>query len=494
MPSPDAGPTPLGGLSNARLWYQTPDRMLEPNNTHCHTCLSYTDAPPLQGSPTMSHAPRNIVLVTIDSLRADHCGFLGDDRGLTPTLDELAAEGVAYQNAVSPGPQTFSTMPAVFSGHRRVGGDVQHAPGETHWRRRLAAIDAHLDRYGSIAEHFSEMGYTTAGISPNPWASSAAGFDRGFDVFSNMVGKASRGWVRSFVKGLPGIDSTQKSVQLILDLLGGRSFFASADQIHTELQSIREDLTEPYFLWVFLLDTHFPFLPPGSHREEQSYIGMLQSTIRSAPAMRGHSETMPETVRGSIQRSYRDTVRTVDHAIDKLRSELGGDRPVLLVHSDHGESFGEHGNYGHHHRELYQENVHVPYLVHDGRIEADVSEPVSLTTIPQLSHAVATGSEFDPTSITSPAAVSMSEGGLNRAARDREFKYIEHDTDRSLYTLLEGGELKDVAEHYPERCADLREYIDRADRHVSETETLAHAARRVARDPPKRQNPEAGSP
>lgn len=108
---------------------------------------------------------RNIVLVSIDSLRADHCGFMGYDRGTTPNLDRLANEGVVFVNAIAPGPATPQSMPAIFTGaHPYAAVDSEKFDTRKN-------IKHHLNRSRTIPEQLTELGYTTAGFSPNPFTS-----------------------------------------------------------------------------------------------------------------------------------------------------------------------------------------------------------------------------------------------------------------------------------------------------------------------------------
>lgn len=432
----------------------------------------------------MSTTARNIVLVSIDSLRGDHCGFLGDDRGLTPTMDTLADEGVAFETAVAPGPQTFSSMPAVFTGQPRPAGGIESYRGETHWERRLAAIDDHLDRYAPLPERLRELGYTTAGFSPNPWASSASGFDRGFDRFEDFSNEGDDGRLQRLAKRVPGIDTDAKPVELLLDMLSGRSFFAQWESFYEQLDEVRRTLEEPYFLWVFLLDTHYPFFASRTHRHEQSLYGMYASAIRSEKAMRGNASMMPADVRTSVTRSYRDTVRSVDAFLDRFRADAAEDDPALIVHSDHGESFGDHSNYGHHHRELYEENVHVPYFIHNAGSRATVTDPTSLATVPTAALDIARGGRVDPAELSSSAAVSTSECGAQEAVRERQFKYVDDD-DGELVFDLEADPLErtDASGTYDEVRHRARSRLEQFGTHRTETDDVSRAARRVAGSP-----------
>ncbi|APE95108.1 sulfatase-like hydrolase/transferase [Halodesulfurarchaeum formicicum] len=423
---------------------------------------------------------KNIILVSIDSLRADHCGFLGDERGLTPTMDALADEGLAFETAVAPGPQTFSSMPVAFTGYPRPAEPLDRYPGATHWERRLAALDEHMGRYASLPERLRERGYETAGFSPNPWASTASGFDRGFDVFEDFSG-VNGGWLRAVADRLPGIDTDSKPVELALDLLTGSSFFARWESFYDDLDAVRQDLSEPYFLWVFLMDTHYPFLPGRAHRTEQSLLGTYTSALKSETAMRGNGDTMGAGAAESVRASYRDTVRSVDAFLDRLHTDAAGDDSALIVHADHGESFGEHGNYGHHHRQLYEENVHVPYLVHNAGSDATVADPASLATIPDVALSIARDGTVDPEAITTPNAVATSEGGSKRAVRDRRFKYLETEDGETLFDLqADPSESTDVADTHRDRCLHGRARLARFQCQREETTAISRAARAIA--------------
>ena len=417
----------------------------------------------------MSADGRNVVSVSIDSLRGDHCGYLGNDRGLTPTLDRLAEEGVAYENAVAPGPQTFSSMPVIMTGERRRPTTLEEYPQESHWGRRLAAIDDHLQRHATLAERLQELGYETAAVTPNPWTSSLSGFDRGFDVFEDFSESDSAGLGERVAERLPGVDADSRPVELVLNMLSGSEFFSRWESLTEQIEATREQLSEPYFLWVFILDTHFPFFPPRTHREEQSTLGMYYSGYRSSDAMRGNGGTMSERVRQSVARSYRDAVRSSDAFLDYLLAEVGEDDPAVLVHSDHGESFGEHGRYGHHHRRVYEENIHVPYVVHNAGVDADVTAPTSLASIFDTTLEIARTGTFDPET-TDQSVVAASECGTNRAVRGRRFKYIEEADGSQLFDLeRDPGEQRDVAGDRPRRCRELRRALAGFDRHTTET-------------------------
>jgi arylsulfatase len=125
----------------------------------------------------MSDGRPNIVLVTIDSLRADYCGYIDDDSTATPTLDRLAEEGLAFETAIAPGPSTPESMPAVFTGEYPIDGDENTLAA---WRDR---IRRHMRTRDPLASRLSRAGYETAAFTPNPFTSRHFAFDQGFDRF-----------------------------------------------------------------------------------------------------------------------------------------------------------------------------------------------------------------------------------------------------------------------------------------------------------------------
>ncbi|NHN43191.1 sulfatase-like hydrolase/transferase [Halorubellus sp. JP-L1] len=429
----------------------------------------------------MSDQRPNVVLVSIDSLRADHCGHLGDDDDLTPTLDALAADGVAFRNAVAPGPQTFSSMPVAFTGEYRPPNSLDATVADDHWTRRMAAIDRHVSRYETIPERLSRRGYDTAGFSPNPWTSTISGFDRGFDHFVDISDGDDTRLRDRIAERLFGPSPDRKALELAKHLVTGSSFFAQWDSFYDDVRECVADLEEPYFLWVFLMDTHFPFVTTRKHRVERSALGMYYNTARSQGAMRGTEDSMPKAVARSTRASYRDTVRAADDFLDAITTDLAADDPVTVVHSDHGESFGDHGNYGHHHRCVYEENVHVPFVVHGADVRASVDRPTSLAALPDIIDDVADTGTFDPMAASSDVAVASSEGGRHRAARGERFKFVDDDGDEVLYDLLnDPRETEDASAGNGATRRRLARTLRTHDDHLDELARLDRATRTVA--------------
>ena len=99
---------------------------------------------------------RNIVMVTADSLRADHCGFVDSESSLTPTIDRLAEEGVSYSEAIAPGPRTPSSVPVLFTGEFMTDHESWSMAD---WQGRQSRIGRHMERFTHLSERLQRRGY-----------------------------------------------------------------------------------------------------------------------------------------------------------------------------------------------------------------------------------------------------------------------------------------------------------------------------------------------
>ena len=245
----------------------------------------------------------NIVLITLDTTRADRMGFLGSDRGLTPNLDSLARQAVVFSRAYSQVPLTTPSHAVVLTGtypqfnHLNYMGDV------------LGQVLPYLP------DILHKNGYRTAAfvgalvLEPKRLA---PGFERGFDIYD--AGFHRRGPKEDRYRSLER--RGQEVVKRALAWLSKRP-------------------AGPFFLWVHLYDPHDPYTPPEPYK----------TRYRSEP--------------------YDGEIAYTDSAVAKLIAGLrsGGlfDDAVIAVTADHGESFGEHGE-KHHGIFLYDETIHVPLL------------------------------------------------------------------------------------------------------------------------------------
>ncbi|WP_434522791.1 sulfatase-like hydrolase/transferase [Halorubrum sp. AS12] len=255
----------------------------------------------------------NIVLVSIDSLRADYCGFMGHEGGITPTLDSMAKDAIVFENATSPGPRTPESMPGIFTGEF-VSDDL---PTDMVPQREL--INKHMERHRTLPEQLSEMGYTTIGLTPNPFTSRFFGFDRGFDYFQDFIGDSSDGFYQRLFKGWLGGDTVSNVLRLSRNMIQREEVFKPWESFYDEAISEVQDTEEPYFLWVFLMDVHEPYMAGDGFRstkfwERWSAIWRLYLGDKESP--------FDEKTTRRLIRAYEDSIEYTDAFFDRLLDDL----------------------------------------------------------------------------------------------------------------------------------------------------------------------------
>ena len=317
---------------------------------------------------------RNVVLVTYDSLRADHCGYMGYGRDTTPNLDQLAQEGVGFTNAISPASRTNPSMAGIFTGEPMVVRD-QVADAE-HARR-------HLARYGTLAEGLSERGYATGAFCPNAYASRHYGFDRGFDQFEDFLFSNDR-YQDVFRKHLSD-SGLYTLVRNFRNYLRREEAFKTWDRYIDEIEEWVHAQSEPFCLWVFSLDTHFPHLTPRKYREWSSLFEQYYYNWRCNQLIDDLDPDLSERDKRKIINIYDDSVRFGDVLLAELQDRLSEFDPVYVIFGDHGEAFGERDIYGHFYPALYEENINVPFVVSESVPGIDdPTRPLSLTQLPAI--------------------------------------------------------------------------------------------------------------
>lgn len=404
---------------------------------------------------------RNVVMVSIDSLRADHCGFMGCERETTPTIDGLAEEGVVFENAIAPAPSTPGSMSATHTGKFLKPYSDGDDPVIVNRRQN---ISRHISENETIAERLSGHGYTTIGFSPNPFTSRYFGFDKGFDQYTDFLESDSRPFAdtydRIFQRFISG-NTKLTPVRLALNWLEGEEIFKSWEEYYEDILAAVDDASEPYFLWVFLLDTHLPYFVDNSRRTDASWLDMWRYNLR---LYRNDPTFSPDELEELVS-LYDATIRRVDDFVDRLTDDLRDTDPVYLIHSDHGEAFGEHGNFGHD-PYTYEENIHVPYIIANADETGTRSGPTSLRRVAAHASYYAGLDEFDAPGSADGADTLSNPFGVRSAIRTKDWKYIwepDSDTGQEVYALAEDPEEEQNRLHgqteagqYLRRLADHR--------------------------------------
>jgi len=322
--------------------------------------------------PNASSEDPNILVIVVDALRADHLSSYGYARSTSPNLDRLAREGVLFENAISAASWTLPSHASLLTG-RYV---YEHGAG---WETEKALIDS---PYPTLAEALRSRGYRTGGFSGNLfWFTSDRGFDRGFihfeDYFQSITDMVLRTLYGRVIENF------------VLRRLGFEDIPArkrASDINRAVLQWIERDREKPFFVFVNFMDNHDPYLPPQPYRSRFSNLkrpgGILNWRVgRAQPKM------TREELQGEID-AYDGAIAYVDEQINILIAELqrrSVERNMLvIITSDHGESFGEHNVYLHA-NSLYREEIHVPLIIRlKGKVPAGarVSQPVTNAALP----------------------------------------------------------------------------------------------------------------
>jgi arylsulfatase A-like enzyme len=273
----------------------------------------------------------NVVLIVVDTLRADHLGSYGHSEETSPFIDSLAAQGVRFARCHAPAswtkPSVASLMTSLYPG--------QH--GAVHFKQQLP------DAVTTIAEIMAANGFVTYGYVANPNLKTLFNFDQGFHFYDDLLmrDRLSQATLRAMPLAAP-----------VFERLTGRNFnFRDNDDIATALPRI-EDWLEAYsdqnfFMYLHFMEPHTPYAPPAPY--DTLFPGQGEGRRKQAT------------------RLYDGEIRYLDGQLQKLfalfeRLDLVRNTLFILT-SDHGEAFGEHRDWEHDHT-VYQEQLHVPLILH----------------------------------------------------------------------------------------------------------------------------------
>lgn len=395
---------------------------------------------------------RNIILITIDSLRADHCSFMGYHRETTPTLDKMARKGLYFKNAVAASVPTPTSMYSVFTADYPLTlGKSLH----TELRKQF------LERK-TIAEVLSEKGYTTISFNKNPYIPPESGYGKGFSIL--------KGYSESRIHRL--LYLVFKANRNMADLILATGISSDSKKEYKDIIETLEKVSRPYFLWVLLLDTHVPYIPSKRKYSKHIHNYIINYKLRKMK-WRGKLSTNEKQ---KLINAYDDCILSADEFVGKLMRETREDDPIFIVHADHGDGFGEHGFY-HHPPVLYEELIHVPLVIYNADIKGKIEKPVSLLGLsPSILELIGEKNEFPSESFLNDGkewviSKVFDKGKRKIAVRMEKWKYIEGQKEEGeLYNLeKDPAEQENLINDYPDLVKEFRIIIRN---HIKEEERI----------------------
>jgi arylsulfatase A-like enzyme len=410
--------------------------------------------PPSAASTDRRPAVPHVILLSIDTLRADSLACSGSPEARAPHLDALAGDALCFTQASSSAAWTLPAMASVMTG---VAPQVH---GALHLRSRVP------EGLPTLAEVLRHAGYHTAAFVSSTVLGPQANLTQGFDEFHAWPGP----WLGH---SLGASLLTARVPRFRQDEAPPP---ALADAVTDWLRAHHE---EPFFLWVHAFDPHAPYGPPRRYlRGTPPPGGHLRFEGWDEEAIRAGTWVPTVAERSWIRQLYEAEVRWTDDAVGRLLAELKRlevyDDALILVVSDHGEEFWEHGGYGHGHT-LYDELLHVPLVVKlPARPEnqiGPITTPVSTaslfaTVLDACDLPLPAGHPAAGSLLASPARPLLSQG-LNRyedrrAVRFGRLKYIcwTMSGREELYDLeRDPGETVDLAALSPAELAEGRRLL-----------------------------------
>jgi arylsulfatase A-like enzyme len=316
----------------------------------------------------------NILLITIDALRADHLGMYGYDPNISPNMNKLSERGVVFDHAIVQAPWTGASVASfVTSLYPTELGIV---------RQRTILADMYVDKTRvTLAEVLQDAGYRTQAYVTNSIVAPRKKFDQGFDDFvvtqSPFSFDLSALHERTLIEFACDKSKRISYVQPLCRLFdqGYRQLFGlqltwglgwPVSEYGTRFLQQHKD--ERFFLWLYYVDPHARYDPPVP-------FGSLPSEVTRAREQTLRATAKKRRLKGTVRNEaelealvalYDGEIVYVDSLVGQVLDELDRqgltDRTMIIVNADHGEEFMDHGNYTHGHA-LYDELLRVPLII-----------------------------------------------------------------------------------------------------------------------------------
>jgi len=371
-----------------------------------------------------AHKGPNVLLISIDSLRADHLSSYGYARKTTPSIDRIASEGMLFEQHMSSSSWTLPGHASLFTSLP----DSIHGAFETN-RRIPEALH-------TLAERFHDAGYKTQGFFAGPYLHPSFGFGQGFDSYIDCASYADEIDNRPLEDWLGKKEVERKSHE---DITNPRVYAAWQKWLAGRGEGA-------FFTFVHLWDVHFDYLPPAPFDKQFDADYSGQVTGENFFTDPNINAALPERDKQHIIALYDGEIAWTDSFIQKIRDDLERagllENTIIAITADHGEELFDHGGKGHR-MTLYDEVIHIPLVLRypaqlpkGVRIPAQTSSVdvgptlLELAGLPAATDVLGTSLVHfarDPASAHPRRAVSelTSVGRNMRAVRSLDYKLID---------------------------------------------------------------------
>lgn len=289
----------------------------------------------------------NVVLVSIDDLRADHLGLYGNARKTSSAIDALGRSGTVFRDASATAPWTLpshlSMMTSLHSSEHGINFEPNFEPD-------VANIPILGDHFVTLAERFKAGGYVTAAFTNGTYVQGRLGFEQGFDRY---------------------FESSDANAVPVLK--------------REVTRWLRRRGDDPFFIFLHVFKAHLPFRPPMEFlREMVEKPELTQFGVFDFYRVQSGKRDLTPELRDQLGYLYDAEIRYADTLVKRLVDELTMqgiiDETLIVVTSDHGEEFGEHGSLGHG-GTLYEEVLQIPLVIKGPGVAADRSVDTPVSTL-----------------------------------------------------------------------------------------------------------------
>lgn len=319
--------------------------------------------------PAAAPGSPNVLVIVVDTLRADHLSTYGYGRPTSPNLSRIADQGVLFENAMAPSSWTLPSHASMLTGR------YPHEHGACYMGVSL------LPQYPVLGEAFQRLGYRTAGFSASTYFfSRRTGLGRGFIHFEDDYESPASAFPQAYYG--ERVEQALYHLNIAKDRIGRRN----ARQINQHaLRWIESNHGHPFFIFLNYYDVHDPYLPPEPYLHRFTRVAHPAAPI---PLAWDWFASLTPQQRQAEMDAYDGAIQYVDTELGQFFQQLhqrGLDKNTLVViTSDHGEEFNEHG-FMDHLNALYRELIHVPLIFWEpGKVPTGVhiATPVSTVSLP----------------------------------------------------------------------------------------------------------------